>query len=96
MFVLKDLSILDGLFCLKKICVLIGRKYRLASVCFLSHRQWFWLDIVLYWRQKFRLAASWENDGIGKAGNIVKQVNKLSGMGCSWNLCWFCFMVFSF
>lgn len=74
MFVLKVLSISDGLFCLLKNCVLIGRKYRQLLSCFLSHRRWFWLDIVLYWRQKFRLAASWENDGIGNAGNIVMQL----------------------
>jgi hypothetical protein len=81
MFVLKALSILDVVFvCLKIVCF-IGRKYRLSSGCFLSHRRWFWLDLDLYWRQKFRSAASWENDGIGKAGNIIKQANKLPGVG---------------
>lgn len=61
MFVLKVLSISDGLFCLLKNCVLIGRKYRQLLSCFLSHRRWFWLDIVLYWRQKSRPAILWEN-----------------------------------
>jgi hypothetical protein len=37
----------------------------------------------LYWRQKFRLAASWENDGNGWAGNIVKQAVEMPVVVCS-------------
>jgi hypothetical protein len=80
---------------LKKLFVLAACS-GLSHLAFLSHRRWVWLDIVLYWRQKFRSAASWENDGIGKAGNIVKQADELPGVGCAWSLCWLSFIGFMF
>ncbi|GAP45249.1 hypothetical protein TBC1_121070 [Lentimicrobium saccharophilum] len=44
----------------------------LSLSAFLSHRRWFLLNIVLYWRQKFRTALRlWENSWEGRAGNIV-------------------------
>jgi hypothetical protein len=77
---------LDIVFVCLKICLFTWPEVPATSVCFLSHRHWLWLDIVLHWRQKFRFAASWENDDIGSPGNIVKQVNKLPDVGCVCNM----------
>lgn len=83
------LSMMD-IVCFVKKWVCFSRTNGGVFLAFLSHRRWFLLNIVLYWRQKFRLAVSWENDGIGSAGNIFKQVAFL----LAWDSIFSVFIVF--
>jgi hypothetical protein len=94
LFVFEMLSMMDVFCFVKKNGLFWPRVAALLFLAFLSHRQGFPLNILLYWRQKFRLAASWENDGIGSAGNIVKQAVELPVVVCSVELYIVAFMFF--
>jgi len=51
--------------------------------------------MVLYRGQKFRPAALWENNGTGRAGNIVVQADKLPDICCVCDILLFLFISFN-